>query len=83
MKNPKRTLAILGIAFLVLLYASTLIFAFIDWTASLVLFKVTLGASFFFPVIFYIISVVAKLGQNNQDIPDDMKQDTSNDSDLY
>lgn len=65
MKKQKKILAIIGIVCLVLLYLSTLIFAFIDTTTSLIFFKTAIGASIFFPVILYVMSIFYKYGKPN------------------
>ncbi len=61
----KRIIAIIVLIFLVLLYGSTLVFALFDTTTSLVYLKISIAATIFFPVMFYIISMFMKLSAKN------------------
>lgn len=63
MKKTQKIFAMIGIICLVLLYLSTLIFAFIDTTTSQVFLKTSIGASIFFPVMFYVMTIIYKLNK--------------------
>ncbi|MFI3208183.1 MAG: hypothetical protein R3Y40_03500 [Eubacteriales bacterium] len=83
MKKTKRILAIIGIILLVALYLITLIFAFIDTTTSLVFFKTAIGATIFFPVMLYIMTVAYRLtGGNSRFQDDDDSSDNSPNEDF-
>ena len=56
MKKTKRILAVLGIILLITMYASTLIFALIDHSASLGLLKASIACTIFVPVLLTHIS---------------------------
>ena len=66
MKKTKKIFAIIGIVLLVLLYLSTLIFAFFDTTASLFYLKCSIAATIFFPVILYAMTMFHKLNKKNK-----------------
>lgn len=68
MKNFKKTFAIIGIICLILLYGSTLVFALLDTEWSQTCLIVSFGATIFFPVVLYIMSVLYKLNKNNIEI---------------
>lgn len=66
MKKSKRIMAIIGVILLVALYGSTLLFAFIDHTKTLGLFKASVAATIFVPVILYAYSMFYKLSKKEQ-----------------
>ncbi len=68
MKKTKKIFATIGIVLLVLLYLSTLFFAFFDTTASLFYLKCSIAATIFFPVILYVMTMFHKLNNKNQDL---------------
>jgi len=61
MKKGKRILALIGAILLVGMYASTLIFALFDRSASQGLFKASIACTIFVPVIIYAYTLVYKL----------------------
>lgn len=61
MKKAQRIFALLGVILLVLLYVSTLIFAFLDSSASMGLFKISIAGTIFIPVILYAMTIFHKL----------------------
>jgi hypothetical protein len=64
----KRILAILGVIALVMLYASTLVFALIDHPQSNELLIVSIIGTFFIPIILYAIKLMNNaLNKNNDD----------------
>lgn len=61
MKNKKKIIAILGIIVLVGLYASTLIFAFLDSELSFQLLQVSIFCSVAIPILVYVCNMLYKL----------------------
>ena len=61
MKKGKRILAIIGVILLVGMYASTLLFAFIDTSQSKGLLKASIGCTILVPVMIYAYTLVYKL----------------------
>ena len=61
MKKIKRTLALIGAILLILMYASTLLFAFIDTSTSKSLLWASLGCTFLLPVMLYAFTLVYKV----------------------
>ncbi len=79
MKKSKRICAIIGIICLAGLYISTLVFAFIDTTTSLVYLKCSIGATIFFPVILYVLTIFHKIGNPTEPVTDSASDvDSSN-----
>lgn len=67
MEKFKKIFALIGVICLLLLYASTLIFAFIDQTTSRIFLTTSIGATIFFPVILYVMSILYKLGKDDEE----------------
>ncbi len=67
MEKTKKIFALIGVICLVLLYASTLVFAFIDHTTSQIFLTASIGATIFFPVILYVMSILYKLGKDDDE----------------
>lgn len=61
MKKGKRILAIIGVILLVGMYASTLLFAFIDTSQSKGLVKASIACTILVPVMIYAYTLVYKL----------------------
>ncbi|WP_461810599.1 hypothetical protein [Faecalimonas sp.] len=61
MKKTKRILAIIGVILLISLYGSTLLFAFIDTSKSLGLFKTSIALTILVPVLLYAYSLIYKI----------------------
>ena len=60
MKKSKRIMALIGAILLVLLYVSTLIFAFIDSIVSQKLLMAAIAATILLPVLLYIYSLFSR-----------------------
>ena len=61
MKQIRQILAILGIVVLVAMYTSTLVFAFLDHSASLGLLKASIAGTIFVPVLLYGFTLFSRL----------------------
>lgn len=64
MKKVKKITALIGAVLLVLMYLSTLLFAFIDRTASQGLFKASVAMTILVPVLLYAYSLFYKLSRD-------------------
>lgn len=60
MKKSKRIMALIGAILLVLLYVSTLIFAFIDSVVSQKLLMAAIAATILLPVLLYFYSLFSR-----------------------
>lgn len=60
MKKSKRIMALIGAILLVLLYVSTLIFAFIDTVVSQKLLMAAIATTILLPVLLYIYSLFSR-----------------------
>lgn len=67
MKKAQRIMAIIGVVALVLLYASTLIFAFMDSEQSTNLLMASVAATILIPVLIYGFTLFTKLSKNESD----------------
>lgn len=67
MKKTKRIFALIGAILLVIMYASTLIFAFVDHSKSLGLFKASVAATILIPVLLYAYTLIYRLVKKNDD----------------
>lgn len=74
MNKRRKTVAILGVTFLVLLYGSTLFFALFDNSEGMIYFKTAASGSIFFPIILYAMSIYHRLAQNNSDTNEEKKE---------
>lgn len=70
MKKTKRILALTGAVLLILMYACTLIFAFIDHSESMGLLKASVACTILVPVLLYAYSLVYRLLHQKDDDPD-------------
>ena len=61
MKKGKRILAIFGIIFLLLIYLLTLVFALIDASDTMVMFKVCILSTVLFPVLLWLYTFIFRL----------------------
>lgn len=76
MKKFKRLFALLGAIFLIVLYASTLIFALIDTDAAQNLLKASIACTILLPVLLYAFVLVYKQTNSDDfDIDDDTDDD--------
>ena len=71
MKKMKRILALLGAVLLVMLYASTLIFAFIDKSRSMGLLKASVACTILVPVLLYAYTLIYRLVHRDSDAGDE------------
>ncbi|MGN0404928.1 MAG: hypothetical protein ACI4F1_06885 [Bariatricus sp.] len=69
MKKTKRILALIGAVLLILLYASTLIFALTDHSQTQGLFKASIACTILVPVLLYAYTLFYRLLHKND--PDD------------
>ncbi len=60
MKKSKRIMALIGAILLVLLYVSTLIFAFIDSVVSQKLLMAAIATTILLPILLYIYSLFSR-----------------------
>ena len=67
MNKHKRKIAAAGALILILLYISTIIFAFIDSPLATKLLGISVSATIILPVIFYAIIMVNRLIHRNDD----------------
>lgn len=67
MKKFKRIFALLGAILLILLYVSTLVFAFIDHSASMGLLKASIACTILLPVLLYAYALVYKASRKEDD----------------
>ncbi len=65
MKKSKRIMALIGAILLVLLYVSTLIFAFIDSVVSQKLLMAAIATTILLPVLLYIYSLFSRTSHTN------------------
>ena len=65
MKKSKRIMALIGAILLVLLYVSTLIFAFIDSVVSQKLLMAAIAATILLPVLLYIYTLFSRTSQTD------------------
>lgn len=65
MKKIKRILAAISAIILFAMYASTLIFAFIDHSKSMGLLKASIACTIIFPVLLYGYILVYKITRKN------------------
>lgn len=74
MKKTKRILALIGAVLLFAMYASTLIFAFIDRSASMWLLKASIACTIILPVLLYAYTLVYRVTRTDPapdtDVPD-------------
>ena len=65
MKKSKRIMALIGAILLVLLYVSTLIFAFIDSVVSQKLLMAAIAATILLPVLLYIYTLFSRTSRTD------------------
>ena len=65
MKNVKRILAIIGILFLISLYAITLVLALTDDPNTMNAFRASIYCTFLIPVLIWAYTFIYKLLKNN------------------
>lgn len=65
MKKSKRILAMICVVLLIVLYGSTLVFAFLDNSKTMGFFKASVAATIFVPVLLYAYTLFYKLFNKN------------------
>ena len=65
MKKSKRIMALIGAILLILLYASTLIFAFVDTSTSQNLLMASIAATILLPVLLYIYTLFSRMSHKD------------------
>lgn len=70
MEKAKRILALIGAALLICLYGSTLVFALMDSPAAAELFRASIAATVFIPVLLYAYILTARLLKGRGSDPD-------------
>ena len=75
MKNFKRILALIGVVALVLLYASTLVFAIIDDPRTYRMLNASIGATFIIPITIWVIGIFARLSSSSNRPEDHTEND--------
>lgn len=66
MKKTKRILAVIGAVLLFCMYASTLLFAFIDQSKTMGLLKASIACTIILPVLLYAYTLVYKISRKNE-----------------
>ena len=80
MKKGKRILALIGAIALVLMYISTLIFAFIDTNMSAGLLRASIACTILLPVLLYAYSLVYRLSKKNSENSEILQEESSDNS---
>ena len=78
MNKAKRFFALAGVILLVLMYASTLIFACMDSPMSGDLFKASVACTIILPVLLYGFSLVHRLAKKNNENAKELEEDHPN-----
>ena len=78
MKNLKRIIAAIGALLLFGMYASTLIFALIDHSKTMGLFKASIACTIILPVLLYAYTLVYKLSRHDSDQDQHNEDSTDN-----
>ena len=74
MKKGKQILAIIGIALLIALYLSTLVFAMIGSPDTMGWFKASIYATVIVPVLIWAYALVYRLLKNHYSLRDDVRE---------
>jgi hypothetical protein len=81
MEKVKRILALVGVILLLAMYGSTLVFAIIDNSDSMSMFKASIAATIIIPVLLWAYTLVFKLvkkddgSQDEENIQDESHKD--------
>lgn len=70
MKKSKRIMALIGAVLLVLLYASTLIFALMNNSVSQKLLMASIAATILLPVLLYIYTLFFRMSHKDDSTPE-------------
>lgn len=76
MKRMKRFLALLGAVLLLIMYGSTLFFAFADHSAAMGMLKASIACTIIVPVLLYAYTLVYKNIQSSQRDKDPSSDET-------
>lgn len=75
MKKVRRTLALIGVALLVALYVSTLVFAITDHTETMGFFKASVAATILVPVLLWAYTLIYKLAKPSEDTEEESSKE--------
>nr|WP_235398047.1 hypothetical protein [Faecalicatena contorta] len=67
MKKTKRILALIGAVLLFSMYASTLVFALIDHSATMGLLKASVACTILLPILLYAYTLVYRITRTDSD----------------
>lgn len=83
MKKTKRILALVGVILLLAMYGSTMVFAIIDNSDSMMMFKASIAATIIIPVLLWTYTLVFKLVKkdDNQQEAEDIREQSETDED--
>ena len=81
MKKGKRILALVGVILLLAMYASTLVFAIIDNSDSMMMFKASIAATIIIPVLLWAYTLVFKLVKKDDGLQDEENIQDKSDED--
>lgn len=79
--NAKRILALVGVILLVGMYASTLVFAFLQSPHSAALLKASIYCTIVVPVIIYMGTLIFKNSKNKKELPFTGPEETQEETD--
>ena len=81
MKKVKRILALIGVILLLAMYGSTLFFAIIDNSDSMMMFKASIAATIIIPVLLWAYTLVFKLVKKDDGLQDEENIQDKSDED--
>lgn len=81
MKKVKRILALIGVILLLAMYGSTLLFAIIDNSDSMSMFKASIAATIIIPVLLWAYTLVFKLVKKDDGLQDEENIQDKSDKD--
>ena len=81
MKKGKRILALVGVILLLAMYASTVVFAIIDNSDSMMMFKASIAATIIIPVLLWAYTLVFKLVKKDDGLQDEENIQDKSDED--
>ncbi|XCP84255.1 hypothetical protein ABXS75_14450 [Roseburia hominis] len=79
MKKTKRILALVGVFLLIGMYACTLIFALLDDSRTMWLFKASVACTILVPVLLYAYTLFYRLSRRNDSRKMDITESTPED----
>ena len=83
MKKTKRILALVGVILLLAMYGSTMVFAIIDNSDSMMMFKASIAATIIIPVLLWTYTLVFKLVKKDDNLQEaeDIRDQSETDED--